>query len=731
MIRFVFKNYRPGETCNVEARLLDGTGEALIEADRFNPYNRARRQAFCQRAAEVLKANGQEVDPGEVERQFLEALQVQPEQAEQDRSRQLPSVILPDGRVAEQVYDPDADKVAFAVGGPDCGIKILECVEVGERIIEPVGGCNGDAFVTSGAVQLPSFQVAEVQPPRTAQVLAEVERFIGKYVGLRPDDLTAVACYVLLTWLADKADAIPYPCFRGDYGTGKSRALQVVGSICRRPAMISASPTPAVLFRLIEAWQPTLIIDEFNKGAAVTDDITAVLNAGYQRGATVLRCVGDENEPRPFKCYGPKLLATRLRMFKDDALESRLLVINMPGDKPDGIPTVLERDTFERETQQLRDLLCAWRLRYWHEFDLTDPGIDLPDLDYRYVQIITPLLAVAPPVQRARLRDWFVEHVARQIEEQSDRWTARIARIVVEHFDDPQADLLPIADIRSTLEAEAEDGERLDVPSAIRIGLIAKGLGLPKKRDPVTRRMVIVRADDVLKRLRRRYLPGRIDTPETLSTFSTLSDGTTLSENRTAVGNTQVLQTQALNADGASRTEKVERVEKVSGEDPNPFARSFGHQSCLSSEEPEGPDHPVDNSLADDRVIEARPAEARHYVDPGAEIDGKVDVAAGTPNYHIYPGDDSNTFEQQQLTEEGRRDDAIDAMSGRPHEKLQSGAEASPPVQVPEGWAPEDWADRLQYLGERCESIDPQQAERYRRQAEALRNWIKGSQVNG
>jgi len=643
-LRFEFSG-NAARTCAVKAYVLDGAnGDALVHLDRFNPHNASKREAFCSRVAEILTKNGHEIAPDEVERAFLESLEAQAKQSEHTQSVQLPSVILPDGRVAEQVYDFASDKVAFVVGGPDCGTKILEQIKIGERTIVPVGGTKGDAFLQAGAVRLPSFQVAEVQPLRTAQVLAEVERFISRYVGLRPGDLTAVASYVLLTWLADKADAVPYLCFRGDYGTGKSRALQVVGVVCRRPAMISASPTPAVLFRLIEAWQPTLIIDELNQRAAVTDDITAILNAGYQRGATVLRCVGDEHEPQPFRCYGPKIIATR-QTFGDDALESRLLVINMLGDKPDNIPTVLDRDTFERETQQLRDLLCAWRLRYWHEFDLTDPGIDLPDLDYRYVQIITPLLAVAPPVQRARLRDWFVEHVARQIEEQSDRWTARIARIVVEHFDDPQADLLPIADIRSTLEAEVEDGEKLDVPSAARIGRITKNLGLPKGREPVTRRMVIPPSEETrrtVRRLKRRYAPPRIDTAENLSILSNLSDENCNPRcDRNLSGQVGVTATTAilsenlsiLSGDRKDRRndrkddrkdvpenlsgrksldnwglgEKIERTERIE--------RIEGKPTTLLDARQSGPHHPVDNSLADDQVVEVRPAKVGGFAE--------------------------------------------------------------------------------------------------------------------
>jgi len=266
----------------------------------------------------------------------------------------------------------------------------------------------------------------------------------------------------------------------------------VIGGLCRRPALLSASPTPAVLFRLIDAYQPTLLLDEFNRDADVADDITAVLCAGYERGATILRCVGDDHEPQPFRCYGPKLIATR-RRYKDDALESRLLLLRMPGDKPDDVPAVVDRDALEREAADLRDALTAWRLANWPWLDLTDAGCGLPDLEPRAIQIMTPILALAEPAERDDLLAWFARHYLRRIEDESDRLTARAIR----------------AALREDSE-DSTDGDSLEPPSCQKIGYVARSLGLPRVKDADSRRMCITRDAATLRRLRRRYAPDTL-----------------------------------------------------------------------------------------------------------------------------------------------------------------------------------------------------------------------------
>ncbi|MBN0430718.1 hypothetical protein JTM52_36020, partial [Pseudomonas aeruginosa] len=75
-----------------------------------------------------------------------------------------------------------------------------------------------------------------------------------------------------------------------------------------RPMQVS-NIAPAALYRAIELWSPTLLIDEVDAFLAAYDDARGILNAGFTRdSASVIRCVGDDHMPTRFNVWGAKAL---------------------------------------------------------------------------------------------------------------------------------------------------------------------------------------------------------------------------------------------------------------------------------------------------------------------------------------------------------------------------------------------------------------------------------------
>jgi len=66
--------------------------------------------------------------------------------------------------------------------------------------------------------------------------------------------------------------------------------------------------SPAALFRSIEKWRPTLLIDEVDAFLKDNEDARGILNSGHKRNGYVLRVVGDDHEPRRFSTWGAKAL---------------------------------------------------------------------------------------------------------------------------------------------------------------------------------------------------------------------------------------------------------------------------------------------------------------------------------------------------------------------------------------------------------------------------------------
>jgi hypothetical protein len=161
-----------------------------------------------------------------------------------------------------------------------------------------------------------------------ASLVSEVRAFIHRYVDLSPLFEEIASYYVLFTWIYDAFNEVPYLRVQGDFGSGKSRFLLTVGSLCYKPIFASGASTVSPIFRIIDAFRGTLVIDESDfRESDEKAEVVKIFNNGNARGFPVLRTevnAKKEFDPKAYSVFGPKLIATR-NAFKDRALESRCL----------------------------------------------------------------------------------------------------------------------------------------------------------------------------------------------------------------------------------------------------------------------------------------------------------------------------------------------------------------------------------------------------------------------
>src|SRR5207237_5708350 len=100
-----------------------------------------------------------------------------------------------------------------------------------------------------------------------------IRAFIHRYVDVSPLFETIAIYYVLLSWVYEDFNELPYLRIRGDFGSGKTRFLLIVGSICFRPIFASGASSISPIFRILDSFKVTLIIDEgdFRMSAEKTD----------------------------------------------------------------------------------------------------------------------------------------------------------------------------------------------------------------------------------------------------------------------------------------------------------------------------------------------------------------------------------------------------------------------------------------------------------------------------
>ena len=90
---------------------------------------------------------------------------------------------------------------------------------------------------------------------------------------------------------------------------GKTTCLTLLGALVPR-ACPASNITTAALFRAVEKWRPTLLIDEADTFLKGSSELRGVLNSGHQRSnAYVIRTIGDDHEPRRFRTWAPKAVA--------------------------------------------------------------------------------------------------------------------------------------------------------------------------------------------------------------------------------------------------------------------------------------------------------------------------------------------------------------------------------------------------------------------------------------
>ena len=302
------------------------------------------------------------------------------------------SAILDRKTLVELLYDPFDKRTMLAIGDENGQWRIAASIDGhgGERLV-PYRADNN--LIKHNVVLFPS---EPEEYGSTEELLADIRAYIHRYVDLSEHFELIAAHYILLSWIYDRFNELPYLRLRGEYGTGKTRFLLTVGSICRTPIFASGASSVAPLFHLLDRFGGTLLLDEADfRFSDAKAEIAKILNNGNSKGFPVLRCEtkdGKEFNPRAFQVFGPKLIAMR-GQFDDQALESRFITETtgsrtLRSDIPINLP-----EEQRWEALRLRNKLLAFRFQNYHRFDGCSVSFDA-ELEPRLNQILSPLAAV-------------------------------------------------------------------------------------------------------------------------------------------------------------------------------------------------------------------------------------------------------------------------------------------------------------------------------------------------
>lgn len=376
----------------------------------------------------------------------------------------------------------------------------------------------------------PDWPDRESVPGDGAAMLDEVERVAGRYLAFpSPHCITVLVLWIAHTWALNAFYVTPRLVLDSpEPGSGKTRVLEVLELLCRA-AKLTLSTTTAALYRRIAAAgdaPPTVLQDEadaiFQRTTTPqSEDLRALYNAGYKRGATVDRCEGDAKNMRvrEFPVFAPVALAGLAGKMPQTILD-RAVTIHMRRRAPDEhVAEFRERDA-RAATETLRADLETWTAAHLDALAAARPVMPEGVRD-RPAEVWEALLAIAdvaggewPERARAACRHFVLDSDPDEMS-----FGARLLRDIRTAFAGRErmfsADL--IAALTAEPEAEWADlwGKPLDqnrlARELKRYGVKPKSLRIGEARAKGYQ----VDGDDGLGQAWRRYLPNDVCSRDT------------------------------------------------------------------------------------------------------------------------------------------------------------------------------------------------------------------------
>jgi putative DNA primase/helicase len=287
-------------------------------------------------------------------------------------------------------------------------------------------------------------------PVEGAHLLDAIAATYRRYLVLPRGGAEALALWTVHSHAHDVASVSPLIALQSPQKRcGKTTALQILASMVAR-ALPCSNITPAAIFRTVERYRPTLILDEVDTYLRPEhDDLRGILNSGHTRAtAYVIRTVGDDHEPRRFYTWCPKAIA--LIGALPSTLADRSITLHLQRKAP-GETAERWRIDHADSLAELRRKAQRWAQDHREALAKTDP--DVPNsLHDRAADNWRPLLAIADAAggdwpKRARQAIQAIEAV----DTDDDDLSGLLLRDLCNLFVEPKAERLTSAEICESL----------------------------------------------------------------------------------------------------------------------------------------------------------------------------------------------------------------------------------------------------------------------------------------
>ncbi len=230
------------------------------------------------------------------------------------------------------------------------------------------------------------------EPVSGNELLITIAAEIRCYIVLPDHAAVAASLWVLHTYTVEAAFISPILAVQSPQKRcGKSQLLTVLNALVHRALMV-ANLSLAALYRAMNQYRPTLLIDEADSFLDANDEMRGIINSGHSRATARTLRVGGENhnELEIFDSFGPKAIAGIGK--RRDTIADRSIVISLRRRTKDEPVEVLRQDRLDYS--DLQSQCAGWAAQNLDALKAADPAMS-PVLHDRAQDNWRPLLAIA------------------------------------------------------------------------------------------------------------------------------------------------------------------------------------------------------------------------------------------------------------------------------------------------------------------------------------------------
>ncbi len=215
------------------------------------------------------------------------------------------------------------------------------------------------------------------EPVNGSELADYINNQLNTYLYLPKGASEVMTMWILHTYNVNLFDFSPRLCIVSpEKRCGKTTVLRMIEHLSYRPINVS-NVTTAVLFRAIDAWKPTMLIDEADTFIQNNEELRGIINAGFQKEGKISRIetVGKTHKVKFFACYSPVGIAA-IGSLPATILDRGIVITMKRKKRSDKINRLRTRD-FKPTAQEI----CRKCLRFMldNEQAIARTHADIPD----------------------------------------------------------------------------------------------------------------------------------------------------------------------------------------------------------------------------------------------------------------------------------------------------------------------------------------------------------------